>query len=111
MRNIKFAGTFELLEFTLPMIRPSVTTCLEFCSSFINFTKKEKMTDLQLYTKISSLPNNLKLEVIDFVDFLKSKKKSSKSIFKKKRVFGYAKDSITIKPSFDEPLDDFKEYM
>jgi len=69
------------------------------------------MTDLQLYTKISSLPDHLKLEVIDFVDFLKSKKKNSKSHSKKKRVFGYAKDSIIIKPSFDEPLDDFKDYM
>ena len=69
------------------------------------------MTDIQLYTKISSLPNNLKLEVIDFVDFLRSKNKSSKSNPKKKRVFGYAKDSIIIKPSFDDPLDDFKEYI
>ena len=69
------------------------------------------MSDFQLYTKISSLPDHLKSEVIDFVDFLKSKKKKSKSTFKKKRVFGYAKDSITIKPSFDEPLDDFKDYM
>lgn len=69
------------------------------------------MTDIQLYTKISSLPNHLKLEVIDFIDFLKSKKEVSKSIPKKPRIFGYAKDSIIIKPSFDEPLDDFKEYM
>lgn len=68
------------------------------------------MTDLQLYSKISSLPDHLKLEVIDFVDFLKSKKRNSKSISEKKRVFGYAKDSIMIKPSFDEPLDDFKDY-
>jgi len=69
------------------------------------------MTDIQLYTKISSLPNHLKLEVNDFVDFLKSKKKNSISNPKKKRVFGYAKDSIIIKPSFDEPLDDFKDYL
>jgi hypothetical protein len=69
------------------------------------------MTDIQLYTKISSLPNHLKLEVIDFIDFLKSKKEISKSNHKKPRVFGYAKNSIIIKPSFDEPLNDFKEYM
>lgn len=69
------------------------------------------MTDIQLYTKISSLPENLKSEVIDFIDFLKSKPKNSKSTTQKKRIFGYAKDSIIIKPSFDEPLDDFKEYM
>jgi hypothetical protein len=29
----------------------------------------------------------------------------------KQMVFGYAKDSITIKPDFDEPLEEFKEYM
>jgi hypothetical protein len=69
------------------------------------------MTDLKLYTKISSLPNNLKLEVIDFVDFLSSKKKNVENSMKKKRVFGYAKDSIFIKSEFDEPLEDFKEYM
>ena len=40
------------------------------------------MTDIQLYTKISSLPENLKLEVIDFVDFLKTKRKKIKTIFK-----------------------------
>jgi hypothetical protein len=69
------------------------------------------MIDTQLYTKISSLPDHLKMEVIDFVDFLKSKKMISKSNTGKRRVFGYAKDSITIKPGFDELLEDFKEYM
>jgi len=29
----------------------------------------------------------------------------------KTRIFGYAKNAITIKPDFDEPLEDFKEYM
>lgn len=28
----------------------------------------------------------------------------------KRRTFGYAKNAITIKPDFDEPLEDFKEY-
>lgn len=35
----------------------------------------------------------------------------SKSSKAKSRTFGYAKDAITIKPDFDEPLDAFKEYM
>ena len=66
------------------------------------------MTDIQLYTKISSLPENLKAEVIDFI---KSKNKIEKSVSKKPRIFGYAKDTIIIKPSFDEPLDEFRDYM
>ena len=69
------------------------------------------MTDIQLYTKISSLPENLKAEVIDFIDFIKSKNRIEKSVSKKPRIFGYAKDTIIIKPSFDEPLDEFRDYM
>jgi hypothetical protein len=69
------------------------------------------MTDIQLYTKISSLPENLKAEVIDFIDFITAKSKVEKSVSKKPRIFGYAKDTIIIKPSFDEPLDEFKDYM
>jgi len=67
------------------------------------------MTDLVLYSKISSLPPDLKKEVSDFIDFLQSKK--VKKAVVKKRIFGYAKDTILIKPGFDDPLEDFKEYM
>jgi hypothetical protein len=69
------------------------------------------MTDLSLYTKISSLPDYLKSEVVDFVDFLSTKRKKEKPGKKKDRVFGYAKGKITLKPGFDDPIDDFKEYM
>jgi hypothetical protein len=69
------------------------------------------MTDLSLYTKISSLPDSLKSEVIDFIDFISSRRKKAKNKEKKTRTFGYAKDSVTIKPGFDDPIDDFKEYM
>lgn len=67
------------------------------------------MTDIQLYSKISSLPTDLKKEVSDFVDFLKQKSKAEKKI--QERKFGYAKDFFKMSPDFDEPLDDFKEYM
>lgn len=40
------------------------------------------MTDVQLYTKLSGLPINLKNEVADFIDFIKFK---SKEIFKIKK--------------------------
>jgi hypothetical protein len=69
------------------------------------------MTDLSLYTKISSLPESLKSEVIDFIDFISSRRKKAKDKGKKTRTFGYAKDSVIIKPGFDDPIDDFKEYM
>jgi hypothetical protein len=69
------------------------------------------MTEMLLYSKINNLPLNLKKEVIDFIDFLQSKHENKKSKKKKPRIFGYAKDSITLKPNFDEPLEEFKEYM
>ncbi len=69
------------------------------------------MSDIQLYTNIVSLPNELKKEVIDFVDFLKSKEDKIGEKEKKKIVFGYAKGSVNMKPNFDEELEDFKDYM
>jgi hypothetical protein len=35
------------------------------------------MTDIQLFTKLSELPPDLKVEVSDFIDFLKQKSKKS----------------------------------
>ena len=67
------------------------------------------MTDLQLYTQISSLPADLKKEVSDFVEFLKQKAKPKSRL--KKRQLGAAKGLIVMSPDFDAPLDDFKEYM
>jgi uncharacterized protein DUF2281 len=67
------------------------------------------MTDLQLYTQISSLPADLKKEVSDFVEFLKQKAKPKTRL--KKRQLGAAKGLILMSPDFDEPLEDFKEYM
>lgn len=62
------------------------------------------MEYLQLYTKLNTLPAELKAEVNDFIDFLLSKKKKSK---KKKPVFGAAKGKIKISDDFDEPLNLF----
>jgi hypothetical protein len=66
------------------------------------------MTDLQLYSQITSLPADLKKEVSDFVEFLKQKAKPK--VKPKERKFGYAKDFFKMAPDFDEPLEDFKEY-
>ena len=66
-------------------------------------------TDLQLYTQISSLPADLKQEVSDFVEFLQQKAKAKKKL--KERNPGSAKGLIKMSPDFDEPLEDFKDYM
>ena len=67
------------------------------------------MEQAQLFTKISYLPTELKIQVNDFVDFLLSKRK--KEAKKKQPKYGCAKGQIYMSPDFDEPLEDFKEYM
>ena len=67
------------------------------------------MDQIQLHTKLKQLPSDLKSEVNDFIDFLLSKRE--KEIEKKTPKFGCAKGQIYISPDFDEPLDDFKEYV
>ena len=67
------------------------------------------MTDRQLYSQISSLPPDLKKEVSDFVEFLKQKAKLKVKV--EERKFGYAQGFFKMAPDFDEPLEDFKDYM
>ena len=62
-----------------------------------------------LYSKLASLPENLKAEVAEFIDRLM--KKTKEPVKKKKPIFGSAKGMFILKPGFDEPLNDFKEYM
>ena len=65
-----------------------------------------------IYSKLSALPENLKKEVADFIEFLlmksKQEKTDSKTVSAK---FGSGKGMFTIHKDFDEPLEDFKEYM
>ena len=67
------------------------------------------MDNSTLYSKLAALPDDLKSEVSDFVDFLSSKRKKISD--KKKPIFGSGKGMFVVKPGFDEPLEDFKEYM
>ncbi|MCD4745406.1 MAG: DUF2281 domain-containing protein [Bacteroidales bacterium] len=67
------------------------------------------MENVSLYIKINSLPDRLKVEASDFIDFLLMKsKKITKS---KKRKAGFLKGTFEMNADFDEPLEDFKEYM
>jgi len=67
------------------------------------------MDTVSLYTKLNSLPENLKKEVVDFLEFLLEKNKKEKK--KKSPKFGSCKGFFKMAPDFDEPLDDFKEYQ
>jgi hypothetical protein len=67
------------------------------------------MLDAALFDKVSKLPDNLKAEVSDFVEFLLQKYNDSSETATP--TFGSGKGMFLIKPGFDEPLEDFKEYM
>lgn len=67
------------------------------------------MNTLTLVQKIAELPPQLQSEVADFVDFLREKKVGL--LVEKRPVFGSAKGKYVLSPDFDEPLEEFKEYM
>ena len=67
------------------------------------------MSDLQVHEQFSSLPTDLKKEAADFIEFLKYKSRKQTKL--KKRQAGLAKGLIKMKDDFDEPLEDFEEYM
>lgn len=74
------------------------------------------MTSLSLYTKLETLPTELKEEAKIFIEHLidKSKHKEKGSNQKEKlqkRVFGALKGKIHLSEDFDAPLDEFKDYM
>ena len=76
---------------------------------FPNLAVHNRMNSLSLYTKLETLPQELKQEVSDFIDFLIKKQAAARQ--KLVPQFGSAKGKIEMAPDFDAPLDDFKEYM
>lgn len=67
------------------------------------------MENTTILSKIRFLPPELKEEVNDFIDFLLARQKKGKK--KKQPKFGAANGKIITSPDFDDPLEDFKEYM
>jgi hypothetical protein len=62
---------------------------------------------LDYIENIKNLPLHIKVEANNFIEFLM--KKEEKEI--KKPIFGSAKGKIIMKDDFEEPLEDFKNYM
>lgn len=73
------------------------------------------MSNTILFEKINQLPDHLKVEVLDFVEFLEHKKaaeiEKEANNTKKGPVFGFAKGKYVMSADFDEPLEEFKDYM
>lgn len=59
--------------------------------------------------KRKKIMNNMPLFYINFIDFIIDKNKKSKK--KKTPKFGSHKKYFITTPDFDEPLQDFEEYM
>ncbi len=76
------------------------------------YVKYKVMENVTIYTKFNALPDNLKRQAIDYIDFLCEKKRKNKKDNKpKKSKFGSCKGMFEMSPDFDEPLEDFKDYM
>jgi len=70
------------------------------------------MTEQLIISQLQRLPEHLKVEVLHYVEFLKKQyEKEDKAKQSKKPVFGSAKGKYKLAEDFNEPLDDFKEYM
>lgn len=69
------------------------------------------MNTTKFYEKFNKLPDHLKAEVMSFVEYLEHKAQKTESAKTTKRQAGLAKGMIKMRDDFDEPLDDFKEYM
>lgn len=64
------------------------------------------------YIQLSSLPEDVRQQVLDFIEFLMRRKQGDGPTEKRKApVPGLAKGMLTVPDDFDAPLDDFKEYM
>ncbi|MEO7310049.1 MAG: DUF2281 domain-containing protein [Chitinophagaceae bacterium] len=62
--------------------------------------------------RLEVLPEHMKSEVLDFIDFLISKAtREQKTEIEPKPKFGSGKGMFIMHKGFDEPLDAFKEYM
>ena len=72
-------------------------------------SKFENMNDTILYNKLSVLPQELKSEVSEFIDALLKKAKDSSE--QKKPIFGSGKGIFVMHKDFDEPIEDFKDYI
>ena len=70
------------------------------------------MTNSALLSEINQLPESLKQEALHYISFLNKEYSGRNSENKtSRRVFGLSKGKYKLLPDFDEPIDDFKDYM
>ncbi len=67
------------------------------------------MTDFSLYLKFSVLPKEVKEQVKLFIDKLMLAEKMKGNPHKRKA--GFLKGTFEMSNDFDDPIEDFKDYM
>lgn len=68
------------------------------------------LNDQQILDQLKAMPEPIKAEVLHYMDYLLNKHKQQVSQ-KKRPQFGYAKGDYKTSDDFDEPLEDFQDYM
>lgn len=69
------------------------------------------MTEKIIISQLYQLPENLKVEVLHYIEFLKNQYSEKSKVKVHERKFGSAVGKYTLSPDFNAPLDDFKDYM
>jgi hypothetical protein len=69
------------------------------------------MQDSQLYFQFHNLPFALKEKVLVYIQQLKTEGKGQKKTEKMHPKAGCMKGTFVASPDFDDPLEDFKDYM
>ncbi|MGI8634278.1 MAG: type II toxin-antitoxin system VapB family antitoxin [Segetibacter sp.] len=69
------------------------------------------MSDLTFLETVKLMPADYQQEVKDFIEFVWEKKMGKKPFVPEQRIPGLFKGKMWMSPDFDEPLEDFKDYM
>lgn len=69
------------------------------------------MNEGLILAQLHKLPENLKVEVLHYISFLRSQQREELTKKVHKRRFGSAKGKYRLAPDFNAPLADFNEYM
>ncbi|MCW3111851.1 MAG: hypothetical protein JWR18_247 [Segetibacter sp.] len=70
------------------------------------------MSDLTFLDTVKLMPPDYQQEVKHFIEFVWEKKLQRKPLMpNEKKLFGTFKGKMWMSPDFDEPLEDFKDYM
>ncbi len=82
------------------------------------YVKYKDMENISINSKFNALPDSLKRQAMNFIDSLLERKrkgnrkpKNKKADKQKTPIFGSCKGMFEMSPDFDEPLEDFKDYM